>query len=435
MKPSPQHHARGHRATASSRAGRPARTARPTRTGRPARATRRLGATAAALSLAAAGLVASPLAATANAAEQPQPVWSGLDTRTVAADLDPGATGPMVPLDPSVTLPSAGNAYRSYYGTTNQFGDRAVSSSAVFLPKGDAPAGGWPVIAWAHGTTGLGDDCAPSTLPRSERDTVYLDHWLEQGYAIVATDYAGLGTPNLLSYLNGEVAAHNVIDSVAAARAAQLPLSPTYAIVGQSQGAGAAMNTAARATALGAPYGLDYRGVVATGTPANIEAIFQYAAPNFPPIDLPQGLNVYSVYILTALRDAHPELDINSFLSPEGVGLLDTAETQCYEGLAEAVGDAQVGHFVTRPLADIPNFYGILHDFMGTPDRGYDKPVFLGQGLMDLDVPAPFALSLAAQMAFNAQPPELHIYPTQDHSGTVGASTPDSTAFLQRVMA
>lgn len=400
------------------------------KTPRPASFLTRVGA-----GIAVACVVTAGLAAPAGAQERPAPVWSGLDTRELdGVTLPPGTSGPVVPLDPSISLSSAGAAHRSYYGTVDKNGAPALSSTAVFLPKGEAPAGGWPVVAWAHGTTGLGDQCAPSTLPRSPRDSTYLNHMLDQGYAVVASDYAGLGTPGLLSYLNGEVAAHNIIDSVAAARNAGLPLSSKYSIVGQSQGAGAAMNAAARADGLDEPYGLDYRGVVATGTPANIEAIFQWAAPNFPPIAIPRGLNVYSIYILTALRDAHPELDINSFLTPEGIGMLDAAEVQCYDDLQNTVGDTQVARLLTRPLNQIPNFYGILRDFMGTPDRGYTRPVFLGQGLLDIDVPAPFALSLAAQMALNAQPPELHVYPTEDHSGTVIAALPDTTAFLSRVM-
>lgn len=402
----------------------------PAKSPRPASFITRVGA-----SITAACLVTAGLAAPATAQEL-EPVWSGLDTRALeGVTLEKGQSGPVVPLDPSISLSSAGEAHRSYYGTVDYNGAPALSSTAVFLPRGEAPAGGWPVVAWAHGTTGLGDQCAPSTLPRSERDSEYLNHMLDQGFAIVASDYAGLGTPGLMSYLGGEVAAHNIVDSVAAARDSGLPLSPTYAVVGQSQGAGAAMNAAARAGGLGAPYGLDYRGVVATGTPANIEAIFQWAAPDFPPIAIPRGLNVYSVYILTALRDAHPELDIDSFLTPEGIGLLDSAEVQCYNELQETVGDTQVARLLTRPLREIPNFYGILRDYMGTPDRGYDRPVFLGQGLLDIDVPAPFALSLAAQMALNAQPPELHVYPTEDHSSTVMASIPDSSRFLDRIMA
>lgn len=385
--------------------------------------------------IASACLMTAGLAAPATAQEL-EPVWSGLDTRALdGVTLAKGESGPVVPLDPSISLASAGEAHRSYYGTVDKNGEPTLSSTATFLPRGEAPEGGWPVVAWAHGTTGLGDQCAPSTLPRSDRDAEYLNHMLDQGFAVVASDYAGLGTPGLLSYLGGEVAAHNIIDSVAAARDAGLPLSSRYSIVGQSQGAGAAMNAAARADGLDAPYDLDYRGVVATGTPANIEAIFQWAAPDFPPIAIPRGLNVYSVYILTALRDAYPELDIDSFLTPEGIGLLDAAEVQCYGELQETVGDTQVARLLTRPMRDIPNFYGILREFMGTPDRGYDRPVFLGQGLLDIDVPAPFALSLAAQMALNAQPPELHVYPTDDHSSTVMASIPDSSKFLDRIMA
>jgi len=49
-------------------------------------------------------------------------------------------------------------------------------------------------------------------------------------------------------------------------------------------------------------------------------------------------------------------------------------------------------------------------------------------------VPAPSALSLAAEMSLNAQPLELHVYPDRDHSGTVYAAIPDATAFLDRVM-
>ena len=40
--------------------------------------------------------------------------------------------------------------------------DQVAVSGSVAVPKGKAPKGGWPVITWAHGTTGLADSCAPS---------------------------------------------------------------------------------------------------------------------------------------------------------------------------------------------------------------------------------------------------------------------------------
>ncbi|MDX2357530.1 lipase family protein [Dietzia sp. PP-33] len=380
-------------------------------------------------------VVSSAVLAPATASARPAPRWSGLDTRQWNQPIPaPGVTAATVPLDPALSLPDAGRAVRQAYGTIDQHGRTAIATSAVFLPHGAPPPGGWPVVAWAHGTTGLGDDCAPSTQPRSERDADYLGHWLRQGYAVVAADYVGLGTPGLLSYLNGQVAAHGIVDAVSAARADGLPLSPAWAVVGQSQGAGAALVTATRATELGGPAGLDYRGVVATGAPANIEQLFQWGGPGFPPVALPTGLNLYAFYILAGFRDQHPELGVDALLTPRGRQMVDAAEHLCYQDMREAVGEFQVSQALIRPLKDIPDVYGHLRRYMGTPAAGYDRPVFLGQGLLDLDVPAPSALSLAAEMTLNRQPLELHVYPDRDHSGTVYAAIPDATAFASRVM-
>lgn len=400
---------------------------------------RRTGTTRMLTSAAAAVVVVASLSTPAAAAPtnpaNPAPTWSGLDTRQWTQPVPaPGGLAATMPLDPALSLPQAGRAVRQVYGTIDQHGNPAISTSVAFLPHGEAPEGGWPVIAWAHGTTGLGDDCSPSTLPRSERDAEYLGHWLDQGYAVVASDYVGLGTPGLLSYLNGPATARAIVDSVIAAHGSDLPLSPTWALVGQSQGAGAALNTAVLATDLGAPAGLDYRGVVATGAPANIEHIFQWGGPGFPPVNLPTGLNLYAMYILAGFRDQHPELDINSLLTPAGRDMVDAAETLCYAAMREKVGSFQVSQGLARPLKDIPDVFGKLQRYMGTPAVGYDRPIFLGQGLLDMDVPAPSALSLAAEMALNHQPLEFRVYPDQDHSGTVYAATPDATAFLARIM-
>lgn len=382
-------------------------------------------------------LAATPVVlAPATAGATPAPSWSGLDTRQwTAPGPAPGVPAATVALDPRLSLPDAGRAVRQAYGTIDQHGRPAVATSAVFLPHGAPPPGGWPVVAWAHGTVGLGDDCAPSTQPRTARDAEYLGHWLRQGYAVVASDYAGLGTPGLHSYLNGGTAGRGIVDAVVAARADRLPLAPRWALVGQSQGAGAALNTAVRATALGAPAGLDYRGVVATGAPANIEHLFQWAGPGFPPVALPRALNLYALYILAGFRELHPELGLDAMLTPRGRELVDAAEHLCNADMLEAVGDFQISQALTRPLKDIPDVYGRLNRYMGTPTVGYDRPVFLGQGLLDRDVPAPSALSLAAEMTVNRQPLELHVYPDRDHSGTVYAATPDATGFLARIMA
>ncbi len=397
---------------------------------------RTVAATITSLAAAIAVAVGHPAAGAETNPVTAVPNWSGMDVRAYAgpAPARAGTLIAQVPLADTLSIPGAAQAYRIHYATPDQHGRPATSTGAVFVPAGTPPRGGWPVIAWAHGTTGLGDNCTPSALPRSDRDAAYLSHWLRQGYAIVATDYVGLGTPGLMSYLNGESEAHSIVDSVRAAHQTGLPLSRRWAIVGQSQGAGAALNAARRASELSRGSSLDYRGVVATGTPANIEHLIVLGGPDFPPVILPAGLNTYTAYILAGFMEARPDLRPYSVLSPAGATVIEQAHHLCYAEMDRLMEGRDLRTLFSAPISSIPGAREALADYMGTPYSGYDRPIFLGQGLRDTDVPAPSALSLYAQMRAHQQPVELHVYPAQDHSGTVLASLPDSTPFLERIM-
>jgi hypothetical protein len=91
--------------------------------------------------------------------------------------------------------------------------------------------------------------------------------------------------------------------------------------------------------------------------------------------------------------------------------------------------------FFTAPLNSIPGMADALYDFMGTPSTGFDRPIFLGVGLLDRDVPPASTLSFYDQLVANNQNVTLRIYPEEDHSGTVLASLPDSTPFLRQAFA
>lgn len=338
------------------------------------------------------------------------------------------------PLPSAATLPGSVGSQRFLYDTTTVHDRPTVASAAIYFPPGPAPAGGWPVIAWAHGTVGLGHDCAYSVAGPAAvaRDWSYLGTWLKQGYAIVAADYAGLGTPGGHPYLDGRVEAHNVVDAVRAAANHYPALSRRWSVVGQSQGAGAAMNTARYATRFGPD--LDYRGAVATGTPAYIEDVITPLGPGVPPIRLGGETTAYTLYILNGLRTTYPELNLDSYLTDSGRYWVDRAATECVEPLAEAVTAAKVvvGNLFARPLAGIPDFHGLLASYLGLPESGYDRPIFMGQGLTDTDVIMPETLRYAAVLTANHQPLTFRTYPT-DHSGTVPASQPDSIPFLRNL--
>src|SRR5215475_9726615 len=135
----------------------------------------------------------------------------------------------------SYSLP-VGSAVRIAYHSRDATGHDVAATAAVLIPSGKAPAGGWPVIAWGHGTSGVARQCAPSLM----KDVYYGDEGLKEmlnaGYAVVATDYHGLGTPGVHQWVNKTAQARDVIYSVPAARKAVPALGRRWVADGHSQG-------------------------------------------------------------------------------------------------------------------------------------------------------------------------------------------------------
>ena len=358
-----------------------------------------------------------------------------------AADRPPGSVVSAAPLKRSLWLPNTRAAFRLRYVTTDAKGRRALSTGTVFVPRGRAPHGGWPVISWAHGTSGLGDACAPSRVGPAlpDRDRPYLGRWLEQGYAIVASDYAGLGTRGLPAYLHGRSTAHNVVDMVKAGRRhlARRPrgqrLSRRWAVVGQSQGGGAAIYTARHATRFGGR-GLDFRGAVGTGVPAYIERLVRVFGPGVPPAPLGPGTTAYLAYIYASLRDVHPELGIDDILTASGRRYLRLAETSCVFAFERELQGVGVGDWFNRPLAELPRFDATVRRYMGMPEEGFDRPFFMGHGSRDTDVPYGGTAEYVEVLRRNGEPVTFRTY-DEDHSGTLVESQRHTIPFVRRLFA
>lgn len=111
-------------------------------------------------------------------------------------------------------------------------------------PNGSPPASGRDVVAWAHGTTGIAQSCAPSLVKKALSDIPSLANMLAHGWMVVASDYPGLGTTGPHAYLVGGEAANAVLDSVHAARNLRAPAAGSrFAVWGHSQGGHAALFT------------------------------------------------------------------------------------------------------------------------------------------------------------------------------------------------
>lgn len=344
----------------------------------------------------------------------------------------PSAAGTLIeqaPLPADAGLSGAARSLRIVYSSTDGVTGRGIVpvSGAVFVPKGKPPRGGWPIVAWAHGTVGIGDACAPSRNARSVRDATFLNKWLEQGYAVVATDYQGLGTPGTHPYLNTRAEAYSVLDSVRAAQSARLGLANRVLIVGQSQGAGAAFATAGEA----AGYAPSVRvlGTIATGIP--------YL--NGMPAASGDGDKVdrtiaYLLYIAAAARAVDPALTADMLVAPKAEPLLSGAGERCVGDMMKATVDAGL----TRNNSLSPRLTAAVTPYMrGTVYRtlAIRTPVFVGTGEQDGDVP-PVMQDALVKAACAAGTRIVHRrYAGLDHSATLNASFPDSSAFARAVMA
>ncbi len=161
-----------------------------------------------------------------------------------------GPLGEVVRKEPLGIDIDGGSGMRVLYRTQKSNGEPTFSSGMIFTPNSPLPTSGYPVVAWAHGTIGMGDQCAPTrtTDPTSAVD--WTSDMLKQGWVVTATDYAGLGTPGVSEYLVGESESNDVLNSVRAARSLpEVHASDKFAIWGHSQGGHAALFSAANTKA------------------------------------------------------------------------------------------------------------------------------------------------------------------------------------------
>lgn len=241
------------------------------------------------------------------------------------------------PLLDSAAFASASKNWLILYRSTDASGNPVVVSGTVAIPRGKPPVGGWPVISWAHGTTGVANICAPSRegMPNVPKNTVnpienvYLSHWLERGYAVLKTDYQGLGTPGLLPYMVGEDAARDATDIVYAARQLDPQLGKNWVVMGHSEGGGTALYTAYLGPIYG--QGLHLKAAVALSPYSHIAMQMQYAESHRG--TLQAYPEIPSIFL--GAKTAAPGIDLSSLLTPIGKKVMEKVNALCTQGMGK----------------------------------------------------------------------------------------------------
>jgi len=345
----------------------------------------------------------------------------------------PGQVLRQEPLDSELGLVNAGQQLRILYGSTDGIGGKApvAVSGAVFLPEGTPPTGGWPLVAWAHGTTGVADVCAPSWRERYPYEAVYLSAWLTAGYAVVATDYQGLGTPGPHPYLATRPEAYSVLDSVRAAlRAFPTQLANRIVLAGFSQGAGAAFASAGLSREYAPELGV--KGAVAIGVPYFSAATFR----NRPRGDTnqPDPTLAYTLYLALFSMRIDPALTPERLFSARALPLLAQARTTCVRSLFSDVLAAGLSRVAARG-PDWAAMYPPLRPYLEYPTLKLPAPLFVGTGGRDADAPPPIQAALVRDACAAGTTVEAHLYTRRNHVDSVAASFPDALTFARKVVA
>ncbi len=221
------------------------------------------------------------------------------------------------------------------------------ATALVFTPKGTPPAKGWPIVAWAHGTTGVADQCAPSRNELNPDIKDMIAGFLQAGYMVVAPDYEGLGEPSgteLHPFLNLKSEAYSITDAVVAAKDyLGSEASNQWMAVGHSQGGQAALGAAqyaARASQM------TYKGTVALAPASNFSLILAGGEAQAgqetnlnKKIETLASLDTFTALIVAGLRNPNPNLQYSQVFQNPTDDIAKNAESDCYEVLGGKFGN------------------------------------------------------------------------------------------------
>lgn len=326
---------------------------------------------------------------------------------------------------PGGLLPVPVHAWQVLYLSTSALGEANAVSATVLVPDTPWADGPRPIVTYAVGTHGLGDQCAPSYQMRTgtEGESAMIGHALAQGWAVVVTDYEGLGTPGTHTYAVGVSEGHAVLD---AARAAQrlaeagLRTDAPVGIWGYSQGGQAA----AWAGELQPAYAPELRvaGVAAGGVPADVARVARHL----------DGGPAAGLVLAGAVGygSAYPDLPLDSMLNDAGKAAATRIANSCTGDIVAQHAFRHMAEYTTIPdPLDEPHFAARLAENRAGR-HAPAAPVLLYHGTLDEVIPLAIGQQLFADYCTLGARVRWQPIPLLGHVQAAVASSPIVVSWL-----
>ncbi|MFZ9723519.1 MAG: alpha/beta hydrolase family protein [Burkholderiaceae bacterium] len=334
-------------------------------------------------------------------------------------------------------------------------GGETNATSLLFVPSGTPPAGGWPLVAWAHGTTSVAKaSCAPSQTPQyldggltaegfPSNYAAFIASLVGAGYAVVAPDFEGLGpaASGKYPYYNSASESRSLISAARSARIANPSIASRWAVVGHSEGARGAL---AMQDFLGEATDLDFRGTVAlapfVSMAAAVDSLGGLAtadptnAPTYRTIQ-----NLFVAMLTTAARVVTPTLDVATTMGTDLAALMPVLQNNCifasFGTFAQTIAPKAPGSFEGF-RADWASASG-MKEFLATNDVGASSsfslkaPTLIAQGTNDIFVLKSTTDALVSKLGTQSAPTLTYkTFPGADHGTIITQATPEVLAFL-----
>lgn len=317
--------------------------------------------------------------------------------------------------------PAGTRVYRILYSSTDLQDNPIPVTALLAVPDAPAPAGGFPLVGFAHGTTGVGRMCGISHTPFEPKTPGYsawvphIEPLVQQGWAVVASDYSGMGAPGPSSYLVGPLEGRGILDSMRAVlppsdQTGSIPIdSSQLGIYGKSQGGEAAMSALQLASDYAPELELAGGAILAPGFTPALQGVLNAVAGN--PTSTAQ--NMFVLLIAQSYAQNYPDLvDLDDILSPEGRKRAALLDTSCGSELADAVSDVPLSQLINTPVA--PGLVTALAE--GMPGNApIPTPMIVVQGLKDKTILPQFThAQVMTQCAWGSTVYYVR-YPEDDH--------------------
>lgn len=325
-----------------------------------------------------------------------------------------GPPGSLVRLQGRPDIAVTGSyAWRILYRSISFDGRPIVVSATVLVPFGRPPEGGWPVIAWAHGTTGIVPKCGPSRLADPLRRIPGINRAIAERYVIIGTDYPGLGAGIVHPYLIGESEGRAVLDSIRAVQAMrEAKAGRRTALFGFSQG-GHAVLWANQIAPSYAPE-LDLLGVAALAPPTYLGEL------------LTDDYDDLSGRILTGLvleSWSDPEvfgLPLDSMIVPDEYAPFRKIGDNCIDLVLDELSDVAENRripkdFLKADPTTTPPWSRLMAENIPSEARSA-VPFYIAQGTADTTVDPPVTYKFVRRMCAAGTVVRLEEFPGKTHT-------------------